>query len=69
MSVPESPHNISTLKDLMDERDRRYSERFAAQEEAVRLAKIAANAGKGTVNISVLIGVLALILTIIEKFK
>lgn len=67
--MSDSPHNISTLKDLMDERDRRYTERFSAQEKAVDLAKSAANAGKGTVSVAMLASVVSLILYLLDKLK
>lgn len=53
----------------MDERDKRYTERFSSQEKAVDLAKAAANAGKGTVNIAVLASVVSLILYLLDKLK
>ena len=33
-----SGHNCNTLKDLMDERDRRYEQRFLESEKALELA-------------------------------
>lgn len=34
----ESPHSVATLKELMDERDRRYEQRFRESEKALDLA-------------------------------
>jgi hypothetical protein len=36
----ESKWNVDSLHDLMDERDRRYEQRFAAQEQAVKTAQM-----------------------------
>lgn len=64
-----STHNVDTLKDMMDanerlatERDRRYQERFQAQEKAVELAQ-------GRVSIVSVVAIAGLILAVWEKLK
>lgn len=57
------------LKALMDERDRRYSENRQCDQDAVKLAKDAADKAKGTVNIVALVSVVALLLSLVDKFK
>lgn len=66
---PETHHNIFTLKELLDERHSRYQERYEAQKDAVKLAKDAADAARGTVNIVGLISVMGLILSIAGYLK
>lgn len=60
---------VNTLLALMNERDRRYMDRFVAADEAVKLAKQNTDATKNTVNITMLIAIVGLILTIADKFK
>lgn len=64
-----SQHNVKTLKDLMDERDRRYSDNRKCDQDAVTLAKEIADKAKGTVNIVGLIAVVSLILNIASMFR
>lgn len=61
--------DMEVLKELMDERDRRYEQRFAASEEAVRLAKQNVDSTKGTVSIIGVVSLIALILTIADKMR
>lgn len=65
----ESPHTVATLKELMDERDRRYSDNRKCDQDAVTLAKEIADKAKGTVNIVALIAVVSLILALVDRFK
>lgn len=62
-------HTVETLKDLIDERDRRYEENRRCDQEAVKLAKEIADKARGTVSVSLLIGVVALILAIVREIK
>lgn len=62
MKTGESPHTVTTLKELMDERDLRYEQRFKAQEEALKLAK-------GQMPIVTVISVLALSITILQLIR
>lgn len=54
-----SRHNVDTVLDLMREYDRRYDENRKCDQDAVKLAKEAADEAKGKVNILTLISVLA----------
>lgn len=65
----ESPHSVTTLKDLMDERDRRYNDNRKCDQDAVKLAKEIADKAKGTVNIVGLIAVASLILAVADRFR
>lgn len=72
----ESPHTVATLdvritsqREVMDERDRRYSDNRKCDQDAVKLAKEIADKAKGTVNIVGLIAVVSLILAIADRFK
>lgn len=60
---------VNTLLALMNERDRRYGDRFDAADEAVKLAKQNTDATKGAVNVTMLIAIIGLILTVADKFK
>lgn len=62
-------HSIETLKDLMDERDRRYADNRKCDQDAVMLAKEIADKAKGTVNIVGLIAVASLVIAIVREFK
>lgn len=64
-----SPHTVDTLnerinavRDVMDERDRRYEQRFQAQEEALKLSK-------GQIPIVLVISILALATSLIQMLK
>lgn len=70
------PHTLGTLdarikamRELFDERDRRYADNRTADQDAVKLAKEIADKAKGTVNIVGLIAVAGLILSVIDRFK
>lgn len=62
-------HTVSTLKELMDERDRRYTDNRKCDQDAVKLAKEIADKAKGTVNIVGLIAVVSLMLAVVDRFK
>lgn len=62
-------HSVETLRELMDERDRRYSDNRKCDQDAVKLAKEIADKAKGTVNIVALIAVAGLILSLIDRFR
>lgn len=59
---------LGCLREIMDERDRRYEQRFAAQQEAVRLAKEAAEKIRSSVSIVGLISVLGLFVALAKHF-
>lgn len=70
MSDPEKTGwTLSTLKLLMDERDRRYADNRKCDQDAVTLAKEIADKAKGTVNVVALIAVVSLILALTDRFK
>ena len=64
-----SSPEIEALRALMDERDKRYEQRFKLAEEAVHLAKENVDATKGMVNIVGVISVIGLLLAVAEKFR
>ena len=64
-----SPHSVSTLKELMDERDKRYEQHFRAHEEAVKLAREVATQSKGMVSIVALVAVISFLISIWDHFK
>lgn len=72
MTDSRSPHTVDTLnervnaiRDLIDERDRRYTEQGVARAEAVRLAKVAADSAQGKVGIAVVLGTISTVIGIV----
>lgn len=59
---------VDTLLALMDERNLRYEQHFRSAEEAVKLAKQAADQARGTVNISLLVAFISMLIGIIALF-
>ena len=61
-------HNVDTLRDLIAEMDRRYTDNRKCDQEAVKLAKEAADKAAGTVNIVGALAFISLVLTLWERF-
>lgn len=61
--------NVDSLKALIEEQDRRYTDNRKCDQDAVKLAKEIADKAKGTVNIVGLIAVVSLILALVDRFK
>lgn len=68
-------HNVETLKDLIDERDRRYNDNRKCDQDAVKLAKEAADEAKGKVSTATILAVIGrilsttvLVISMAEKF-
>lgn len=64
-----SPHTVATLgerieaqRQLMDERDRRYSDNRKCDQDAVDLAKEVADEAKGKVSTATIIGIVGVII-------
>lgn len=68
-SAPESIWNVESLRELMRETDRRYEERFVAQERAVEIAKQAADEAKGKITLAALASAAALLLAVAGFLK
>lgn len=73
--MADTHHNVGTLKDLIDERDRRYTDNRKCDQDAVKLAKEAADEAKGKVSTATILAVIgcllstaALVVGIVEKF-
>lgn len=61
--MPESPHSVATLKELMDERDRRYTDNRKCDQDAVQLAKEIADKAQGKVSIVAAVSVVSGVLS------
>lgn len=58
-----SHHNLNTLLELMNERDRRYSDNRKCDQDAVKLAKEAADEAKGKVSTATILGIVGCLLS------
>lgn len=57
-------HTVDTLKELMDERDRRYTDNRTCDQDAVKLAKEAADEAKGKVSTATILAIVGCLLSI-----
>lgn len=60
---------INCVRETAKERDKRYEQRFVDQEKAVVLARNAAQAARGQVNILSVVSIVSLLLAIASYFK
>ena len=60
---------LRCLRELIDERDRRYEQRFVDQEKAVVLARTVAMDMRGKVSILQVVSIVSLLLAIASYFK
>lgn len=61
-------HTVDTLKELMDERDRRYTDNRKCDQDAVKLAKEAADEAKGKVSTATILAVVGCLLSTASLF-
>lgn len=59
---------VESLKQLMDERDKRWSVEMECAKEAVKLAKDAADSSQGKVNLMSIVAVVSIVLSAISLF-
>lgn len=60
---------ISCVREISDERDKRYEQRFVDQEKAVVLARTVAMDMRGKVSLLTVISAISLLLAVIGYFK
>lgn len=56
--------DVESLRALMDERDRRYTDNRSCDQDAVKLAKEAADEAKGKVSTATILGVVGCLISI-----